>query len=100
MNKKILVVFSLILIGFTFGQLTNVSPEEMKEAIDKIKEIGVGIQSVGFIEWIKSNWFFFIATLLLIARIIIKITKSKKDDIWFGKHIMKPWNFFKKVIGF
>ncbi len=78
--------------------MSNLSAEEVVVVIENAKDVAIGINDVGFVIWMKSNWWFFILSLVGLGRIIIYFTPSKEDDKWYAKYVLKPLKFIGKFI--
>lgn len=98
-----LIILFLIIIFFVIPSLiisAEITSKEAKEIIENVKNIGIGIFDVGFITWMKSNWWTFVLALVGIGRILVYITPSKKDDVWYYKYVINTINTIGKIMSF
>ncbi len=98
--KKILIFMMLILLFVmpvivVLGQ-DDIDPEVI-ETVKMVKDTAVGIFDLGFVKWIKSNWWVFILLFVTVGKIITTRTATKKDDKFFKKYIMTPVRWVAKI---
>jgi len=95
----LLLVFFIALICMPIliqADITNSTPVSI---ISNAGSIISGIKTQGG-KWFLNipNLFFALGFLIGIGYIIVKTTTTKKDDIWYGKYILKPWRFIGNVL--
>lgn len=95
----LLVVFFIVMLCmplFIQADVTNSTPGSI------VKDAGSIISSIKTqgVKWFLNipNLIFAFTFLVGIGHIITKTTTSKKDDIWYGKYILKPWRFLGKIL--
>lgn len=101
MKKFIVFLVLVILFTVAVGSIVyaeSVSEEEIIEAGKNIKDVAVGIHQIGFINWLKVNWWFFILSIVGTGSIIVKLTPSKNDDVWFNKYIIGSVHFVGQIM--
>ena len=94
--KKINIII-LILLGFIFAQVDNVTDAEAAEAVEKVRVVVQGIQH-GFWPWFKINWYVFLLAIVGVGQVIVRITPTKKDDKFFSKWILAPVNKIGRIL--
>jgi hypothetical protein len=71
----------------TGSKLTEI---QIVEIIRDTKINVTGIRQAGFKNWLKSNWLFFILSIIGAGKVLTLVTRSKKDDKFYGKYIVGP----------
>ena len=101
--KKLIFLFLIIMLTLSIvnlcgGEPIELTKDELIKIIQDSKLVSVGIKEVGFIKWIKANWWLFILSLVGIGRIFVFVTPTSKDDQWYGKWVLKPVRCLGKII--
>ena len=96
MNKFFIVFLLLMIIAPLM--LFSLTDKEIAKDVTGIKDVAIGIFDVGFVNWIKVNWWIFILALVGAGRLFVFISPSKKDDEWYGKYINKPIRYIGTFI--
>ena len=55
-----------------------------------MQAVGIGIKDFGFWAYVKAHWWLALLSIVGLARIIIFITPSKKDDRFIMKYVIRP----------
>jgi len=90
MKKLLLVVVGIVIatmsaVAVSPETVTNVS--EGAELTKQLIDMGVGMMTVGFLPWLKSNWYIALLALIGIGQIIVRLTPTKKDDAFVNKWV-------------
>ena len=96
--SKILLILSLFVMAFTFGQMSNIDTAAVKQLLTDGVVVAGGIMDVGFKAWIKGNWGVAIAALVGLFSIIASITPNKNDNKILGL-LLKAVNLFGFNVG-
>lgn len=96
----IAILTALLVVGL-FAQTNNpidTLVTDATEVVESITTIAVGISDVGFGYWIQSNWLMFIFAIVGLGRLIVRVTPTKVDDVWYSKYILKPMKAIGKAL--
>ncbi len=98
MKKLIIIFFMFLLLVPCFLIAAELTDPEIVEIIKDAKTSVIGINDVGFWIWFKANWWFFILAIVGIGRLIVFITPTKEDDLWYEKWILSPLRYIGGIL--
>lgn len=98
MKKFTIILLLAILFIPCVLSAAELTDSDIIQIIKDGKANVIGVFNVGFVTWFLANWWFFILSVIGIGAVIIKITPTKRDDLWLEKWILKPLRFVGQVL--
>lgn len=103
--KRLLVVFMIVflLVSLSVFFAPDICSQTDAELEANTKAVAVSIVDQGIVNYFKggiSNIMLFILALVGLGSVIVRLTPSKDDDLWYEKYILKPVRFIGKFISF
>jgi hypothetical protein len=86
----------MIMPLFVQADVTN---STVTSIVSNSGNIITGIKSLG-LKWFANliNILNLLFVLIGAGYIIVKTTPTNKDDVWYGKYILKPWRFIGNIL--